>query len=43
MITAAVKRGFLAEPPRVGPFRMWTEADLPRVKAALVQAGYLEG
>ncbi len=38
-----IKRGFLAEPPRVGIYRYWTEADLPRVEDALRAAGYLEG
>ena len=36
-----IKRGFLAEPPRVSRYRIWLEADLPRVEAALRAAGYL--
>ena len=34
-------RGFLDEPPRVGIYRVWTENDLPRVREALLRAGYL--
>jgi hypothetical protein len=33
--------GILAEPPRVGAFRVVTEADLPAIEAALREAGYL--
>jgi hypothetical protein len=36
-----MRRGFLEEPPRVGIYRVWTEADLPRVRQALAKAGYL--
>jgi DNA-binding transcriptional MerR regulator len=36
-----MRRGFLPEPPRVGIYRYWTEADLPRVEQALRAAGYL--
>ena len=39
----ALVRGFLSEPPRVGPYRVWFEADLPRVREALIRAGYLHG
>lgn len=40
-ILQAIRRGFLAEPPRVGIYRVWSEAELPSVRAALVRAGYL--
>lgn len=40
-ILAAIRRGFLDEPPRVARYRIWSEDDLPRVRAALVAAGYL--
>jgi hypothetical protein len=40
-IKQALLRGFLAEPPRVGIYRVWIEDDLPHVRAALVRAGYL--
>lgn len=34
-------RGLLAEPPRVGRFRMFSAEDAPRVREALEKAGYL--
>jgi hypothetical protein len=40
-IRQALKRGILAEPPRAGLLRFWTEADLPSVEQALRAAGYL--
>jgi hypothetical protein len=40
-VLAAIRRGYLAEPARVGIYRLWTEADLPRIREALVRAGYL--
>ena len=40
-IKQALLRGFLAEPPRVGIYRVWLEEDLPRVREALTRAGYL--
>jgi hypothetical protein len=40
-ILQTMRRRFLEEPPRVGIYRVWTEADLPRVREALVNAGYL--
>jgi hypothetical protein len=40
-VLQAIRRGFLDEPPRVGIYRVWSEEDLPRVRAALVAAGYL--
>jgi hypothetical protein len=36
-----IKRGFLPEPGRGGIYRVWVEADLPAVRAALIAAGYL--
>ncbi len=36
-----IRRGFLPEPGRVGIYRVWFEADLPRIEAALRAAGYL--
>ena len=41
-VRGAILRGLLAEPPRVGIYRVWVESDLPRVRAALVAAGYLK-
>jgi hypothetical protein len=35
------ERRILPEPPRVGQFRVVTEADLPTIEAALREAGYL--
>lgn len=40
-LLATIRRGFLAEPARVGPFRVWRETDVDRVTAALRAAGYL--
>jgi hypothetical protein len=40
-VLQAIRRGFLQEPNRVGIYRYWTEADLPRVESALRAAGYL--
>ena len=40
-VLAAIRRGFLGEPGRLGPFRLWSDADVPRVKVALIAAGYL--
>jgi hypothetical protein len=40
-ILQTMRRGFLEEPPRIGIYRVWTEADLPRVRQALIEAGYL--
>jgi hypothetical protein len=41
MVLAAIKRGFLGEPARCGPFRSWSAADVDRVRAALEAGGYL--
>jgi hypothetical protein len=40
-ILAAIRRGFLGEPGRCGPFRVWSRADVDRAKTALIKAGYL--
>ena len=40
-IVAAIKRGFVDEPPRFGRWRAWRRADLPRVREGLVRAGFL--
>jgi hypothetical protein len=40
-VMQVMRRGFLAEPSRIGPYRYWVEADLPRVEEALRRAGYL--
>jgi DNA-binding transcriptional MerR regulator len=42
-IRRAIERGILSEPPRVGAYRVFVAADLPRIEAALRQAGYLAG
>lgn len=41
-VLQAIRRGFLDEPRRVGIYRVWHEEDLPRVRAALVRAGYVD-
>jgi hypothetical protein len=40
-VRRTITRGLLPEPPRFGPFRYFVPADLPRIEAALRQAGYL--
>lgn len=40
-IRRVFERGLVPEPPRVGPFRVVAEADVPAVEAALRTAGYL--
>jgi hypothetical protein len=40
-VLQTIKRGFLAEPPRLGIHRFFAEEDLPRVQQALERAGYL--
>jgi hypothetical protein len=40
-VRRAIERGFLAEPPRVGAYRVFVAEDLPRIEAALREAGYL--
>jgi hypothetical protein len=40
-VARAIRRGFHPEPPRIGNYRLFTEADLPRVEEALRRAGYL--
>lgn len=41
-VRRAIERGFLSEPPRVGAYRVFLPDDLPRVRAALKEAGYLD-
>lgn len=41
-IRRTIDRGLLAEPERVGPYRVWSEDDLPTIEAALRAAGYLD-
>jgi hypothetical protein len=36
------ERGILPEPGRVGAYRVIPERDLPKIKAALIEAGYLK-
>jgi hypothetical protein len=36
------QRGLVDEPPRVGNSRVLTPADLPALRSALEQAGYLK-
>ena len=40
-VRQAIKRGFLNEPLRVGPYRVFFQDDLPGVEKALHAAGYL--
>jgi hypothetical protein len=40
-VRRTIERGFLAEPPRVGAYRVFTADDLPRIEAALRRVGYL--
>ncbi len=40
-VRRAIVRGFLAEPARVGPCRVFTPEQLPAVEDALRRAGYL--
>jgi hypothetical protein len=41
MVRRCLSRGLLAEPKRVGPWRIWSAADLPAVRDALRRGGYL--
>jgi hypothetical protein len=40
-IRRTIERGLLAEPPRVGAYRVFLSADLPLIEKALRKAGYL--
>jgi hypothetical protein len=42
MIRRLIERGFLPNPERIGNWRVIPERDLPKVKAALLKAGYLK-
>ena len=39
-VLAAIRRGFLSEPRRIGCYRVWAAADVERVVEALSAAGY---
>jgi hypothetical protein len=41
-IAALYQRELVPEPPRVGPVRVLTPADLPVLRAACLKAGYLK-
>jgi DNA-binding transcriptional MerR regulator len=40
-IRRLIARGLLPEPGRVATYRVFREADLPRIQAAIARAGYL--
>ena len=40
-LRAAVRRGLIAPPAKVGPMMLWRAADLDRVRQGLIDAGYL--
>jgi hypothetical protein len=40
-VRRVILRGLLPEPDRIGAYRVFTTAELPKVKAALIKAGYL--
>jgi hypothetical protein len=40
-VRRAVERGCIEEPPRIGVYRLFVVADLPRIEAGLRAAGYL--
>lgn len=40
-VRRAIQRGFMAEPVRIGAYRVFLAADLPAIEAALERAGYL--
>jgi len=40
-LRSMLHRKVLAAPGKIGPVFVWTAADLPRVKSALVAEGYL--
>lgn len=42
MVRRVFERGLLPPAPRVGPYRVVTEADVPRIIAAMRTAGYLD-
>ncbi len=41
-LRAAIRRGFIEAPAKVGPMLLWQAADLERVRSGLRAAGYLE-
>jgi|GEM_PF-6490685 len=40
-VRRAIERKLLEEPARVGAYRVFLPADLPRIRVALLKAGYL--
>jgi hypothetical protein len=40
-VRRTIERGFLAEPARVGAYRVFLTEELPMIQAALEKAGYL--
>jgi hypothetical protein len=40
-VRRAILRGYLREPARIGPFRVFTPQQLPEVREALIAAGYI--
>jgi hypothetical protein len=40
-VRRAIERGLLAEPPRLGAYRVFVADDLPRIERALREGGYL--
>jgi hypothetical protein len=43
MVARLYQRGLVDEPPRCGNSRVLTPSDLPALRSALEQAGYLPG
>lgn len=41
-IRSVCNRGLCPAPKRLGAYRIWSEADLPKLEAALRRAGYIE-
>lgn len=40
-VRRTIQRGFYPEPSRMGPFRVVPRSELPRLKNAMIAAGYL--
>jgi DNA-binding transcriptional MerR regulator len=40
-VRRVITRGLVREPARVGAYRVFVDEDLPKIEAALKQAGYL--
>jgi hypothetical protein len=41
-VLQTIRRKFLPEPQRIGVYRVWLEEDLPKIRRALIDAGYLK-